>query len=75
VTSNEDLLLQHEKEMQALAITSLQMKVSMLEDLHDLIQDKMKKLQTYLAKMNLIKQEIWLILSMINCMISNGSLI
>jgi type II secretory pathway predicted ATPase ExeA len=70
VTSNEDLLLQHEKEMQALAITSLQMKVSMLEDLHDLIQDKMKKLQTYLTKMNLIKQGIWLILSMINCMIS-----
>ena len=28
--------------MQALAITSLQMKVSMLEDLHDLIQDMIK---------------------------------
>jgi len=42
VTSNEDLLLQHEKEMQALAITSLQMKVSMLEDRLDLIQDMIK---------------------------------
>lgn len=73
MTSNEDLLLQHEEEMQALAITRLQMKVSMLEDLNDLIQDIIKneitrwksnmeitfkkKLGTYLTKMNLIKQE------------------
>jgi len=42
VTSNEDLLLQHEKEMHnyhMLAIDSLQMKVSMLEDRFNLIQD------------------------------------
>jgi hypothetical protein len=30
--------------MQAFAITSLQMKVSMLEDLHDLIQDMIAEL-------------------------------
>ena len=42
VTSNEDVLLQHEKEMHnyhMLAITSLQMKVSILEDRFNLIQD------------------------------------
>ena len=42
VTSNEDLLLQHEKEMQALLITNLQSKVSMLEDQLSLIQDMIK---------------------------------
>ena len=42
MTSNEDLLLQHEKEMQALTITNLQSKVSMLEDQLSLIQDMIK---------------------------------
>ena len=37
-----DLLLQHEKTIQALAITNLQMKGSMLKDQLDLIQDTIK---------------------------------
>jgi gas vesicle protein len=37
-----DLLLQHEKTIQALAITNLQMKGSMLKDQLNLIQDTIK---------------------------------
>jgi gas vesicle protein len=37
-----DLLLQHEKTIQALAITNLQMKDSMLKDQLNLIQDTIK---------------------------------
>ena len=39
VTSNVDLLLQHEKESHTLAIASLQMKVFILENRLNLIQD------------------------------------